>query len=253
MSKNRYLNTKFWDDKYIIDLDPIEKLMFLYFLTNPLTNISGIYEISLKRISFDTGIDKDMVLKILDRFEKNDKIKYQNGWIAIKNFIKNQKQSDNKNDNINKGIQKELINAPDYMLNWIEIDTPLKGHENQIDPLELSEPISEYKHEYKAEIELIYPSDDYKSIWLKWIQFKKDQFKFTYKTKQSEQLALNELIKISNNDYKTAEIIINKSITNGWKGLFELKGNDIIKPEKAKIQYNIPQHLLDAIEPKIGG
>ena len=35
MAKQRYINTKFWRDSYIEDLDPIEKLLFLYLLSNP--------------------------------------------------------------------------------------------------------------------------------------------------------------------------------------------------------------------------
>jgi len=118
--KNRYINTKFWDDTYIVELDPSEKLLFLYFITNPLTNIIGVYEISLRRISFDTGFDKDMVLRILDRFTRDNKIKYQDGWIIIKNFIKNQKQSDNPNDNINKGIKNCLEEIPDDIRSTLE-------------------------------------------------------------------------------------------------------------------------------------
>ena len=117
MSKFRYINTKFWDDPYIIDLDPIEKLMYIYFITNPLTNICGIYEITIKRIGFDTGIDRDMVAKILARFEKDDKMYYRNGWIAVRNFIKNQRQSDKVGDNINVGIQRNLESVPEEMKN----------------------------------------------------------------------------------------------------------------------------------------
>ena len=101
MSKQRYLDTRFWDDGYIVDKDPIEKLLFIYLLTNPLTNILGIYEISLRRIAFDTGIDREMVLKILKRFEEGDKIKYEDGWVALKNFMKHQKS----NPKIDKGIE----------------------------------------------------------------------------------------------------------------------------------------------------
>ena len=119
MAKQRYINTKFWNDTYIIDLDPIEKLLFLYCITSPLTNIAGIYEVSIKRIAFDTGIDKDMVTKIFQRFEKNNKIKYENGWIGIKNFIKHQKQSDNENDKINIGIKSELQKVPENIRKWV--------------------------------------------------------------------------------------------------------------------------------------
>jgi len=89
--KNRYINTKFWSDNYISKLDPIEKLIFIYFLTNPMTNLLGIYEIPLKRIAFDTGIDKEMIDKIIQRFDSDNRISYVDGWIVIANFTKHQK------------------------------------------------------------------------------------------------------------------------------------------------------------------
>lgn len=109
MSKKRYINTKFWDDNYIINLDPIEKLLFLYFLTNPLTDICGVYEIPLRRISFDTGIDKDMVLRILERFTADRKVFYlKNSWIYVKNFAKHQAV----NDSVKKGIERSMQDVP---------------------------------------------------------------------------------------------------------------------------------------------
>jgi len=108
MSKQRIINTKFWDDTYIINLDPIEKLLFLYLLTNPLTNISGIYEISLRRIAFDTGIDSEMVTKILSRFKVEKRVFYVEGWIVIKNFIKNQVL----NPSVKQGIMREFKVIP---------------------------------------------------------------------------------------------------------------------------------------------
>ena len=118
MSKQRYIDTKFWQDNYIIDKDPIEKLLFLYLLTNPLTNILGIYEISIKTIAFDTGIDSEMVLKILERFEKDDKVKYFKGHIALKNFTKHQKN----NPKINKDIEILISETPLELLSWVNID-----------------------------------------------------------------------------------------------------------------------------------
>lgn len=111
MSKTRMIDTSFWDDPYIVSLDPIEKLLFIYFLTNPLTNIAGIYEITLKRIAFDTGIDRDTVLKILDRFEEAGKIYYRDGYVIIKNFIKH--QAITEKSKIKTGIEKILNELPD--------------------------------------------------------------------------------------------------------------------------------------------
>jgi hypothetical protein len=110
--KNRYINTKFWNDNYISNLDPIEKLLFLYLLTNPCTNLSGIYEIQLKHIAVDTGIDKEMIEKIFQRFEKDNKVVYRNGWIAITNFIKHQKM----NPNVKRGIEENLKKAPESIM-----------------------------------------------------------------------------------------------------------------------------------------
>ena len=110
MAKERIINTKFWDDNYIVTLDPIEKLMYLYFLTNPLTNISGIYEIPLKTMGFDTGIDPDMVKRVLMRFERDGKVFYRSGWIGIVNFIKNQHI---ESESVKIGIMRELNLAPE--------------------------------------------------------------------------------------------------------------------------------------------
>jgi len=87
------------------------------------------------------------------------------------------------------------------------------------------------KEEIKEEIinnniELDFKNLNFK-IWSKWIQYKKDQFKFSYKTKETEQIALNELIELSKNDSTVAEKIINQSISKGYKGLFELKNNNL--------------------------
>jgi len=114
MAKNRYINTKFWDDNYIIELDPIEKLLYLYFMTNTLTNIAGIYEIPLRRISFDTGIDKDMVLKIIERFSEDKKIYFIKGWLIICNFPKHQQYS--KSPKIKLGIEACIEEIPEEIL-----------------------------------------------------------------------------------------------------------------------------------------
>jgi len=118
MAKKRYINTVFWDDAYVSNLDPSEKLLFIYIITNPCTNISGIYQISLKRISLDTGIEKEMVSKIFERFQKDDKILYKDGWIAVKNFIKHQNTN---SPLIMKGIEKELVNVPVKLLDFVDV------------------------------------------------------------------------------------------------------------------------------------
>lgn len=127
MAKRRYVNTVFWDDYYVSNLDPSEKLLFLYLITNPCTNIAGVYQITLKRIALDTGFEKEMVQKILDRFQKDGKILYSEGWISIKNFIKHQSFN---SPQVVTGIEKELQNAPDEHKTWLRypIDSLSEKH-----------------------------------------------------------------------------------------------------------------------------
>jgi uncharacterized protein YdaU (DUF1376 family) len=79
-------------------------------------------------------------------------------------------------------------------------------------------------------------SEDFLNDWKIWIDFKKTNFKFTYKTIESEQIAFNHLYKISNENQSTAREIINVSIANGYKGLFELKTNQNAKPTNQQLQ-----------------
>lgn len=109
MAKHRYVNTHFWKDNYIINLDPTEKLVYLYLLTNPLTNIAGIYEINLKEIANDTGIIKEIIDTILKRFERDNKLIYSGGYLIIKNHLKHQ---DFKSPKLQSGIADILNSLP---------------------------------------------------------------------------------------------------------------------------------------------
>ncbi len=109
MSKVRMIKTKFWEDNYSIDLDPIEKLLFLYLLTNPMTNVCGVYELPLRRMAFDTGIDKEMVSKILNRFSIDNKIYYLKNWVYVVNFMKHQIY----NKNMEIGAKKVFDELPE--------------------------------------------------------------------------------------------------------------------------------------------
>lgn len=122
----RVVNTRFWIDDYISNLDPVEKLMFLYFLTNPMTDICGVYEIPLKVVAVETGIDRDMVHKIIKRFEKDGKIYYKNGWVGIKNFQKHQSM----NPSVKAGIENGLTRAPKELVDKLAQPVDSQSHLN---------------------------------------------------------------------------------------------------------------------------
>jgi len=122
VAKQRIVNTKFWDDSYIVRLSPTTKLVFLYFLTNPLTNISGVYELPLRRVAFDVGIPEREIQEILDKFIADGKVIYSDGWLAVVNFIKYQAVH---NPKVRQGIASELKKVPLALLGKLPFDLEL--------------------------------------------------------------------------------------------------------------------------------
>lgn len=108
MAKRRVVDTRFWDDSYIAQLSPNAKLLFLYLLTNPLTNCGGVYEIGVKRIVLDTGFTAREVSAQLDRLESDEKIVRRGNWIGILNFTRYQ----TLNPSVRQGIAATWANAP---------------------------------------------------------------------------------------------------------------------------------------------
>jgi uncharacterized phage protein (TIGR02220 family) len=150
MSKLRSVSTAFWSDPFIEDLTPSEKLLFLYLITNDKTNMLGIYEVSIKKISFDTGLNKDIIEKALKEFERLSKVKYIKNHILLVNFMKHQ----NYNTNMKKSaidIYNALPNElKDNDLN-ISKDNPLKGFESLLNHYGM---VSKYEVEVEVETEL---------------------------------------------------------------------------------------------------
>ena len=73
------------------------------------------------------------------------------------------------------------------------------------------------------EIELPFNTERFANAWSLWKDYKKKQFKFTFKTSFSETTALSKLYKLSEQNEERALLIMNESVANGWKGFFALK------------------------------
>jgi hypothetical protein len=112
MSKVRYVNTRFWSDDFIVNLDYTERYLFLYFLTNEHTNLLGIYELPLKRMSQETGIEMDMLKMVITRL--NPKVEYFGSWVWVRNFSRFQVAQGG--DNVRLGVERERRELPSWLL-----------------------------------------------------------------------------------------------------------------------------------------
>jgi hypothetical protein len=117
MANSRVVNTNFWKDSYIIELEPSEKLLFIYFLTNPRTSMAGVYEISLREVAFDTGMDVDFINKTLVKFSIDKRMHYERNWLVLANFIKHQRL----NPSIVRGIERAIEELPNWLQEKIEL------------------------------------------------------------------------------------------------------------------------------------
>jgi hypothetical protein len=160
MDLRRSINTKIWDDVWFSELNQSEKILWLYLLTNPLTNMLGVYEISEKKISFDTGLSLETIRKAFEAFQRLRKAKYIEGYVILFNWIKNQ----SFNPNMMKSAIKDFKNLPnnikfgiydiirnELILKNETLSKPLKSFE--ILPKKEKEKEKEIEKEIEIEIE----------------------------------------------------------------------------------------------------
>lgn len=127
MAKQRYIDTRFWHDEFVVEeLNPLDRYLFLYLLTNDKTNIAGVYECPMKLIAIETGIDREELPRMFKRFK--DKVQYVDGWVIIKNF---QKYQSTTNEKIKKGIETEMSRIPDKIREKISYDRVSIPYEDQ--------------------------------------------------------------------------------------------------------------------------
>lgn len=80
-----------------------------------------------------------------------------------------------------------------------------------------------------VDIILPFDSEEFAAAWSEWKEYRRAEHRFQYRSAKTEQTALHNLQKISNNGENNAIAIIGQSIANGWKGLFELRGVNLTR------------------------
>jgi len=110
MANYRQIHTQIWRDNWFLDLEPDEKLLFIYLFSNDSTNLAGIYEIHQRVIELETGLDKKRIEEILNRFEREGKVHYQDGIVWIVNM---KKYHSNAGEKVRRSIEIIVEGIPD--------------------------------------------------------------------------------------------------------------------------------------------
>jgi hypothetical protein len=114
MAKERLISTRFWSDGWVRSINPLDRYLFMYLLTNEHTNIAGIYELPLSTMAFESGIDeRDLERSMLPKLAP--KAYYKDGWVILTNFLKHQHTS---SSTVLEGVKRELNQAPEVIIQY---------------------------------------------------------------------------------------------------------------------------------------
>jgi DnaD/phage-associated family protein len=122
MSGFRQLHTRIWSDSWFTELKPEMKILFIYLFGNERASVCGLYELPIRTISFETGLDRDIVKKGLEVFNNADKVKYdfETSVIWVKNMRKYQATTSPK---VQARIQADIKAVPECDLKKQFLDT----------------------------------------------------------------------------------------------------------------------------------
>lgn len=115
MADYRQIHTQIWKDGWFLDLPPDGKLLFIYLFSNERASIAGIYELPLKVIAFETELDKDRVVELLELFDKVGKVHYdfERSLVWIVNL---RKYNESASPKVQTRITRDLDLIPDCEL-----------------------------------------------------------------------------------------------------------------------------------------
>lgn len=107
MSGFRPFYKKLWSDPDFLELPPDDKLLFIYFFTNHETNESGIYPLSPKTVSRETGIALQMVEQ-----------RFANGLLTVQQLLENSLTT--VAQQFNNGCIKNIFYDPENKLVFVK-------------------------------------------------------------------------------------------------------------------------------------
>jgi len=109
----RSVQDRFWSDGWVRKLNPLDRYLFLYLITNEHTNWAGVYELEIGMMAFESGIDRtELEVSMLPRL--SPKIIYVDGWVYVPNWVKHHaSESGTLSPQQKEGIRKAFEKVPE--------------------------------------------------------------------------------------------------------------------------------------------
>lgn len=74
MNVSRNIQSAFWNDEKVAEFGTEDKLFFLYLLTNANTKQVGVYKVSPRQMSYESGLAPEVIETLMKRFESEYKL-----------------------------------------------------------------------------------------------------------------------------------------------------------------------------------
>jgi hypothetical protein len=113
MANYRQIHVSIWKDEWFLDLEPAEKLLFIYLFSNEATSLAGIYKLPMKVIEFETGLDRKFIEDTLSKFQLVGKALYENGIVWVTNM---RRYHETKSSKVQTRILSDIALIPDCPL-----------------------------------------------------------------------------------------------------------------------------------------
>jgi hypothetical protein len=113
MANYRQIHVSIWKDEWFLDLEPAEKLLFIYLFSNEATSLAGIYKLPMKVIEFETGLSRQFIEDTLSKFQLVGKVLYENGIVWVTNM---RRYHETKSAKVQTRILSDIALIPDCPL-----------------------------------------------------------------------------------------------------------------------------------------
>lgn len=154
MADYRQIHTCIWKDSWFIELKQSYKLLFIYLFSNERACLTGLYDLSLRVVAFETDLPMDVILAGLAEFERAGKVFYEDGMVWVPTLLRHNARNITS-PKIQAHIRTLLSSTRDCPLKsrWIEYYNTMVGERYRIDTLSIPNLESDREHDQEQEQE----------------------------------------------------------------------------------------------------
>lgn len=207
----------------ILNIDPdavLGKLVRIWAWADQQTvdgNAGSVTKGVLDRIAFITGF-ADALISV-------GWLAYVDGKLALPNFERHNGESSKKRALTNRRVAIHRKNETQKVTQpALQKALPEEEEEEEEEVKDKNPPNPPRGREPKKSYP--YPEQLNSHAWDEWKAYRREnRFNAYQPTERSEGAAITNLINLSGGDHQTQMLIVQQSMANGWKGLFELKNH----------------------------